>query len=180
MLQELHSDLTATIKIHSNILPREAYREKPLGGSSCSVNKRWFYPSRVLAEAVSEQRSLMDRMQEWSNKGEMCVLAKHLQSNNAPHAVSRKSLRDVERPKWSWRPRSSAKVARGVFTRFHGAMEPMPRNRSMVEPSIQRILHPHIVHPFGRTFDEDGSRNCLLMGSVERRPSQVCFGEATM
>lgn len=185
-MQELQSELTARIKIHSNILPREAYREKLaqelqrqsfwtrlwslLRCSSCSVDRRWFYPSRVLAEAVEENSSLMEKMQEWSNRGGMCVLARHLQSTDAPHAVPRKSgLRDVEPAevkstmeklgegsegsvyKVSWR---NGTYARKSFD--HGTFE---RECDVA----LRILHPHVVHPFGRTSDEDGYHSCLLM-----------------
>ncbi|KAG0597956.1 hypothetical protein M758_12G033000 [Ceratodon purpureus] len=184
-LQERQSDLTARIKIHSNILPREAYRQKLfqeqvhqsfwtklqslIRDSSCFVNKRWFYPSRVLAEAVEEDRSLKEKMQEWSKTGGTCVLAMHLRRSNVPHAKPRNRLRDVELADVKLTTEKLGEGGEGSVYKVswrNGTYAWKSFDHGTFERECEialRILHPHVVHPFGRTSDVDGNQKCLLM-----------------
>jgi hypothetical protein len=176
--QQCHT-LISSITIHSIVVPWHLYWPKLQAvreEADAVASNRVYFPSTVLEVALSEKKSLAEKLSEWETRKEECAIASQWherdgdQENTAPRPFWEIGPNDVkivnsnfvgggQADVWkiSWR---GGNFARKVFKHKHVFDAELE--------VVRRVSHPHIVYSFGVSMSPDKTQHSLLMELLDR------------
>lgn len=139
------------------------------------ASKRLYFPSTFLEAAVSEDKSLVEKLNEWDEKEAQCAIANQLHETDGDEETS-------SRPFWNIRPDdvqvqnrnfgsgSQANVCKiswrgGLFARK------LFKRKDTFDTELEvvlRLSHPQVVYSFGMSMSTDEKQLSLLMELLDR------------
>ena len=176
--QECRS-VISSITIHSNVVPRYPYWSKlqdVRDGAPDVARKRVYFPTTFLDLALSGDKSLAEKLDEWEEREEECAIVRQWhQRDEGEESDEHRAWTpfwnvgpdDVEVVKKKFEGGSQADVGKilwrgGIFARK------VFQDKETFETELEvvrRVSHPHIVYSFGVSItDEDQQeQHSLLM-----------------
>ena len=181
VIKKQRHTLISSITIHSTVVPCRLYWPKlqAVRDEADEVaSKRVYFPSTVLEVALSEDKSLVEKVKEWEKKKEECAIAKQWhERENALEKTSRPFWKigsnDVKVLNSNFVEGSQAGVWQiswrgGIFAR---KVFKQKRTFDTELEVVRRVSHPHIVYSFGVSVHTDGKQQgqySLLMELLDR------------